>query len=364
MKRFFVAWLLVPLLLNPAGAQETKAPVRFAIFGLAHDHAAGFIPRAKDRKDIQLVGIIEPRADLVDRYAKRYQLSADIFYPSLDQLLAKTNIQAVATFTSTFDHRRVVEMCAAKGINVMMEKPLAVNMEHARAIENAAKTGHIQVIVNYETTWYAGNRAAYDLVHTEHALGDLRKIVVHDGHRGPREIGCSEAFLEWLTDPVLNGAGALTDFGCYGADLITWFMQGQRPTSVFAVTQHIKPNVYPKVEDEATIVVTYPKTQGIIQASWNWPFDRKDMEVYGATGYVWVPRADTLRVRKPNSNETEATPSPLTGPNADPLSYLAAVVRGEIKPEGLSSLPVNMVVTEILDAARKSAQTGKRIDFH
>jgi len=345
-----------------AHAQESN-PVRFAIFGLEHDHAAGFIPRAKDRKDILLVGIIESRADLISRYSQRYQLDSGMFYPSLDALLAKTNIQAVATFTSTFEHRHVVELCAAKKLNVMMEKPLAVNMDHAKAIEAAANKFGIQVIVNYETTWYPGNQAAYKLVNEEHALGDLRKVVVHDGHRGPKEIGCSQAFLDWLTDPVLNGAGALTDFGCYGADLLTWLMQGQRPTSVFAVTQHIKPDVYPKVEDEATIVVTYPKAQGIIQASWNWPFDRKDMEVYGKTGYVLVPHPDTLLVRKAGGSETQSTAAPLTGPIADPLSYLAAVVRGEIKPSGLSCLSVNMVVTEILDAAKESARSGKRVNL-
>ena len=153
------------------------------------------------------------------------------------------------------------------------------------------------------------------------------------------------------------------DFGCYGADLMTWLMDGQRPTSVFAVTQHFKPDVYPEVEDEATIVLTYPKAQGIIQASWNWPFDRKDMEIYGQTGYVIVPRPDKLRVRRANSAEVETTPEPLSGTQADPLSYLAAVVRGEIKPSGLSSLPVNMTVMEILSAARESAQTGRRVDL-
>jgi predicted dehydrogenase len=363
MNKFILVSLALSTAICFAESETPKIPVRFAIVGLAHDHAAGFIPRAKDRKDVQLVGIIESRADLVSRYAKRYQLDTNLFYSSLDELLAKTNIQAVTAFTSTFDHRRVVEMCASKGIHVMMEKPLAVNMEHARAIEAAAKKGGIQVMVNYETTWYPGNAAAYALVHEQQAIGELRKIVVHDGHRGPREIGCSEAFLAWLTDPVLNGGGALPDFGCYGADLITWLVEGQRPTSVFAVTQHIKPDVYPKVEDEATIVVTYPKAQGIIQASWNWPFDRKDMEVYGQSGYVLVPRPNILRVRKPNSAESDTTPAPLTGPQADPLSYLAAIVRGELTPSGLSSLSCNLIVTEILDAARESALSGKRVDL-
>jgi predicted dehydrogenase len=347
----------------PARAAQDNPPVRFAIIGLSHDHAAGFIPRTRGRRDIQLAGIVEADPELVARYAKQFQLETNLFSASLEELLAKTNVQAVATFTSTFEHRRVVEMCAPRGLHVMMEKPLAVSLADARAIEAAATKGGIQVVVNYETTWYPANQAAYTLVHDQQAIVELRKIVVHDGHRGPKEIGCSTAFLDWLTDPVLNGGGALTDFGCYGADLITWLMDGQRPTSVFAVTQQIKPQVYPKVEDEATIVLTYPRMQGIIQASWNWPFDRKDMEIYGQSGYVLAPKMDMLRVRTANSSEQDIPAAALTGARADPLSYLAAVVRGETHPTGLSSLAVNLTVVEILDAARESARTGKRIEL-
>jgi predicted dehydrogenase len=344
-------------------AAEPAAPVRYAIVGLVHDHARGFIPNAKDRHDVELAGIVEPNRDLAARYAKQFNLNTNLFYSSLEELFAKTNVQAVATFTSTFDHKEVVEKCAPHHVTVMMEKPLAVSVKHARAIKAAAKKHGIAVLVNYETTWYPANHEMFSLAHDQHAIGDLRKIVVHDGHRGPKEIGCSVDFLGWLTDPVLNGGGALMDFGCYGADLITWLMDGQRPTSVFAVTQQIKPNIYPKVEDEATIIVTYPKAQGIIQASWNWAFDRKDMEVYGATGQVLVPKRDLLKVRLPNAQETEKASVPLTGANADPLSYLAAVVRGEMKPSGLSSLEVNLVVTEILEAARKSAKIGRRVEL-
>ena len=69
-------------------------------------------------------------------------------------------------------------------------------------------------------------------------------------------------FLAWLNDPKLNGGGALYDFGCYGADLMTWLMDGQRPISVTATTQQIKPDIYPRVDDEATIILTYPKGAG------------------------------------------------------------------------------------------------------
>jgi predicted dehydrogenase len=357
---YFLAALLW---LGAATAWSEPTPIRFGIVGLAHDHARGFIPGVRSRQDVVLAGIAEPNQELARRYARDYHLDTNLFYASLEEMLDKAELKAVATFTSTFDHRRVVETCAARGIHVMMEKPLAVSMEHAQAIEAAAKKGGIQVVVNYETTWYPANHAAYALVHDQKVVGDLRKIVVHDGHSGPKEIGCSAAFLSWLTDPILNGGGALTDFGCYGADLITWLMNGQRPTSVFAVTQQIKPRVYPKVDDEATIVLTYPHGQGIIQASWNWPFNRKDMEVYGQTGYVLVPEKSRVRVRTGSAEEKETTVSALSAPNDDPLSYLGAVAREDIRPSGLSCLEVNLIVTEILDAARESARTGKRVDL-
>ena len=353
------------LLAVSAQAQDAKPPVPFAMVGLTHDHASGFLGRLKVHHELQLVGIVETNEVLIARYSKRFNLDASLFFPSLSALLAKTNISTVSIFTSTYDHERVVKDCAAQGMKVvMMEKPLATNMKQARAIQDAATKHGMQIIVNYETSWYPGNLAAYTMVHDEHQIGDLRRIVVHDGHSGPKEIGCSREFLAWLTDPVLNGGGALNDFGCYGADLATWFMDGQAPTSVVAVTQHVKPDVYPKVEDDATIILTYPKVQVILQASWNWPFSRKDMEIYGRTGFVLVPQPNLLRVQtSEKSAPTELTVPPLADEHADSIPYLAAVARGDIQPSGLSGLPFNMVVVQILDAAHKSADTGRRVDL-
>jgi predicted dehydrogenase len=361
IKSIFLA--AICLIAFPSFAQ-TAPPLRLAVVGLVHDHAMGFLPRLKGRSDVQLVGIVETNQSLIARYSQQFHLDSSLFYPSLEALFARTNVQAVATFTDIFDHKHVVEVCAAHHVDVMMEKPLAVNMEHARAIAAAVRKSGIQLVVNYETTWYPGNTAAYLMVHDQHQIGDIRRIIAHDGHNGPKEIGCSTNFLAWLTDPVLNGGGAINDFGCYGADLATWLMDGQKPISVFAVARHIKPNIYPHVEDDATIVLTYPNATAILEPSWDWPFNRKDLEIYGQTGYVLVPQPNLLRVRTTKMDtENETTPPNLSGPNGDPLSYLEAVVRGEIKPSGLSSLDVNIVVVEILDAAQKSAKTGKAINL-
>jgi predicted dehydrogenase len=341
---------------------ENKAPLRVAIVGLVHGHVHGFMQQSLHSSEIQIIAIVEPDQKLALQYAARYGFEKTLLFADLDEMLHKTHPQAVLVYTNTYDHRRVVETCARHGIHVMMEKPLAVSFEDALAIEKAAHAGKIQVLVNYETTWYPSNRAAYDLVH-EKSLGEIRKVVIHDGHNGPKEIGVEPEFLGWLTDPKLNGGGALYDFGCYGADLMTWLMDGKRPETVTAITQQIKPDVYPRVDDEATIVLTYPKAQAIVQASWNWPFSRKDMEVYGQKGYVVTVQRDAVRVRHggEESKEELVTAKPLPAPYDNPLSYLRAVIVDGAKPDDLSSLETNLIVMEILDAARRSAASCKTI---
>jgi glucose-fructose oxidoreductase len=365
MRHFFSALSILAIALfaatnTPAQTGPADTPLRVGIVGLVHGHVQGFLDHSLHSPEIEIVGIAEPDAQLASRYATRYSFAPSLIFADLEEMLQKTHPQAALVYTNTYDHRRVVEICARHGVHVMMEKPLAVSLDDARAIEKAAHTGKIQVVVNYETTWYRSNRAAYDLVH-EKALGDVRKVVVHDGHSGPKEIGVGPEFLAWLTDPKLNGGGALFDFGCYGADLMTWLMDGQRPETVTAVTQQIKPNIYPHVDDEATVILTYPKAQAIVQASWNWPFDRKDMEVYGQTGYVFTVKHDDVRVRHSGGNEEQIAAKALPPPYDNSLSFLRAVVLQGMKPDGPWSLETNVTVTEILDAARRSAATGKTI---
>ncbi len=339
-------------------AQQQK-PLRVGIAGLTHDHVHGILARAHDG-DIQIVGIAEPNKELVERYLKQYKLPGSLVYPSLEEMLDKCKPEAVCAFNGIAEHLNVVKACAPRKINVMVEKPLAASLPAAREMQALALKYGIFLLTNYETTWYGSNHKAFELLDS---IGDIRKVVVHDGHQGPKEIGVSKEFFAWLTDPVKNGGGAIIDFGCYGANLITWFMKGAKPLSVFAVTQQIKPDVYPKVDDEATIILTYPKAQGIIQASWNWPFGRKDMEIYGQHGYMIADHAGMKIKTSPEKDERyEAVPR-RPSPYNDPFAYLSAVVHGEIavQPTDLSSLENNMIVVEILDAAKRSAKQGKRI---
>jgi len=311
-----------------------------------------------------IVGIAERDRAVAQRYAKDYGFSMDLVYASADEMLAKTKPTAVASFGSTYDHLAAVQAAAPRGIHVMVEKPLAVSLDHARRMKALADKYHVVLMVNYETTWYPTLYRAFDELKAD-SIGPLRKVVVRDGHRGPAKInGVDPEFLDWLRDPERNGAGALMDFGCYGANLMTYLTQGARPTSVTAVTQQLQPADYPRVDDEATIVVTYPQAQAILQASWNWPVGRKDMELYGTRGYIMTDNRSTMRTRVSESAAESSQSLPeLASPRNDPFSYFKALIDGTVKqgPFDPSSLANNMIVMEILDAARRSAREGRTI---
>jgi predicted dehydrogenase len=341
---------------------QKQEPLRVAIVGLVHDHVAGFLAQLPKHPDVELVGIAEPDPALQAKYEKKYGLAATLFFSDPATMIEQRHPEVLLAYTSIADHRRVIEIGAHYGVSVMVEKPLTLSLDDALAIRKLAREKHIHVLVNYETTWYASNKAAYDEVKEGH-VGPIRRVVIHDGHQGPKEIGVSPEFLNWLTDPAQNGAGALYDFGCYGVDLMTWLMHGETPETVTAVVNQDKPEIYPKVDDDSTIVLKYRHAQAVIQGSWNWPFGRKDMEVYGATGYAITVAADKLRVRhEHDSDELLTTPAALSEPESNSLSYLAAVLRGQIRDQGdLSALDTNVTVMQILDAARESVRSGKSV---
>ncbi|PUZ24388.1 Predicted dehydrogenase [Chitinophaga costaii] len=359
-KKSFTRLLLLAGFSLLSGSLKAQSLLNVVVAGLNHDHIHNIL-HAYKAGQVNIIGIAEPDKALQQRFAKTYHLPDSLFYSDLKTALVHEKPDAVLGYNAVGHHLDVIQLCAPMGIPVMVEKPLAATLAQAQQIQALANKYKVKVLTNYETTWYASYFDLYKSVQAD-SIGGIKKMVVHDGHQGPKEIGCSEAFLSWLTDPALNGAGALNDFGCYGADLMTWFTQGQRPLAVTAITRHYKPAVYPKVDDDATILIEYPSSTGLIEASWNWPFAIKDLEVFGETGYLHALDGTHLYKRQRENKVSVSNAPPLPTPINDPMVYLAAVLHGELPgTDDLSSLRYNMIVMEILDAAKRSAATGKRI---
>src|ERR1051325_10042936 len=178
--------IVVPSLLRSQTAKAVStAPFRIAIVGLVHPHAEALFDILK-RTDVQVVGVSESAQEVVAQYVTK-GLDRQLIYTDEAQMIEKTHPQAVLIYTNTFDHVKAVQIAARYGVHVAMEKPLAVSLKNAEAIARAARAGNIYVLVNFTPTWYPNATAAHALLHDK-SIGDARKIVVRDGHSGPKPL--------------------------------------------------------------------------------------------------------------------------------------------------------------------------------
>lgn len=345
---------------TPAAQAQAAEPVRVAIVGLTHDHVFWLLARPRDLGDIEIVAVCEANDDLAERRMKEFSLDPSIHYTDLGRMLAETKPEAVCLFGDIKSHHPDAIRCLAAGAHVMVEKPLAINYQQAAQMADAAQQAGKSLLTNYETTWYPSHaELKRQLDSGEH--GAVRRMEFRTGHGGPIEIGCRAEFLEWLLDPDRNGGGAVTDFGCYGANLATWLSDGRPPRAVTAVTRQLKPQLYPRVDDDATLTLEYPDKTVVIQASWNWTHGIKQTTVNAERGELTALDSGRLRVHALEQSAMTIECRPMAGEQRDPFAHLAAVARGGAAPNELSSIENNLVVMRVLDAARRSAESGQRV---
>jgi predicted dehydrogenase len=344
-----------------AGAAGTANKTRLAVVGLDHDHAWSLLKDIAGEPSAELVGIAESDPALVSRAQKGVPASVK-FYADYVKMLDEAKPDAVIVTTSNDRHLEILRQCAKRHIHYSTEKPMATSAADAREMERLAREANIKLMVNYWNAWVP---SSHDIFHRVRAgeVGPIQRIIVQYGHRGPKEIGVTQQFANWLYDPVKNGGGAIMDFGCYGAELSLW-LKG-RPSRVYATTRKLKVEQNNKVDDDATIVLDYPDATSIIEASWDWPYGKEQVEVFGPKGSL-TAHHDSLLHRSANAHGPNVPPEgesvaldPLPKETSNPITYFVDCIRNNKAIEDPVSAQMNVQVMEILDAARESARTGK-----
>ena len=346
-----------------ADAQTANAgsKTRLAVVGLDHDHVWSLLKDMAGEPSAELIAIAESDPALVSRAQKEVPASVK-FYSDFVAMLDEAKPEAVIVTTSNDRHLEILRQCAKRHIHYSTEKPMATSAKDAREMERLAREANIKLMVNYWNAWVAPSHALFHRVR-EGEVGPVQRIIVQYGHRGPKEIGVSQQFASWLYDPVKNGGGAIMDFGCYGAELSLW-LKG-RPSRVYATTRKMKVEQNNKVDDDATIVLDYPDATAVIEASWDWPYNKDIAEVFGPKGSL-LARHNTLQFRSADTRGPNVAPDgdnvaldPLPKETSNPVSYFVDCIRNNKPIEDPLSAQLNVQVMEILDAARESVRTGK-----
>jgi len=337
---------------------ETKT--RIAIVGLDHDHVWGLLKYLEAEPHAELVAIAEPQPALVQEAKSRVPGSVK-FYSAYVPMLDEVKPDAVIVTTSNDRHLEILRECAKRHIHYSVEKPMATNAADAREMEKLAQQAGIKLMVNYWNAWVAPSHELFHRV-KDGQVGAVQKIIVQYGHAGPKEIGVSEYFADWLYDPVKNGGGAIMDFGCYGAEWALW-LKG-RPKGVQAIAQKLKVSQHNKVDDDATILLEYPDATVIVEASWDWPHSMGQVQVFGPKGSLLATR-NTLFYRSAEDrgkSGLEGEPvslNALQGAMSNPVAYFVDCIRHDKTIEEPLSAQLNVQVLEILDAARESVHSGR-----
>lgn len=346
--------LLSAMLALPLAAQEYK----IAVVGLVHSHVWGHLGTMLKGEQAKLVGIAESVPDLVAEAKKR---GATVpFFDDYKKMLDETKPDIVWAFVENNRHLEIAQACAPRKINVMFEKPLASTYKDSLAIRDLARKHGIQVMTNYQMAWWPTQYAAKAKAESGE-LGPvwrLRGIVGHGGPGGPT--GLNKYFFDWLTDPVKNGAGALMDFGCYNALWSLWYLG--RPESVYAQVNQLRPETFPKVEDNSSMILHYKNGVGIFEGSWDLPRSFQDLEVFGIKGSLYLTR-DAVELRSGRSAATRLDPAPLPPEQSEPIAFMVNAIRSKKPIEGLTAIDINVGVAEIIEAAKMSVKSGKAVSL-
>jgi len=345
-------WLIPSLFLMSASAAEHT----IAVVGLVHSHVWGHLGKMVQGKPARLVGVAETAPELVAE-AKKRGVAGELFHSDWRKMIDAVKPEIVWAFVENNRHLEIVQYCAPRRIHVIFEKPLASTWKDSVAIRDLARKHGIFVMCNYQMAWWPTSYAARQAV-ASGELGDvwrIRGIVGHGGPGGPT--GLNKYFFEWLTDPVKNGAGALVDFGCYNA---LWsLMYLGRPSTVYAVAHRLRPDEFPRVEDTALLVLSYPKGVALLEASWDLPRSFQDLEVFGRKGSVYMT---SRQVELRAGREAREVPAPPLPPErSEPIACMIHCIETKTEPEGMTSLDLNVGVMEIIDAAKESIRTGRAV---
>lgn len=333
----------------PLPAQDYK----IAIIGLVHSHVWGHLGQMVNGKPAKLVGVAEKEPELIAE-AKKRGVADGLFYSDYNKMLDETKPDIVWAFVENNRHLEIANAVASRKINLIFEKPLASTHAEAAAIRDIAQKSGILVMTNYQMAWWPANYIAKDAV-DQGAVGKPWRLHGIVGHGGPgKNEGLNRFFFSWLTDPVKNGAGALMDFGCYNALWSLWYLG--RPDSVYATVNHLRPDEFPKVEDNANLELHYKNGVGIFEGSWDLPRSFQDLEVFGLDGSVYMKNGS---VEKRQKNKAENLPmTPLPPERSEPIAFMVDHMKKHQPIDGMVALDINVDVIEIIDAAKKSVQTG------
>ena len=329
------------------------AKYRVGVAAMVHDHVWGELGHWASHPGVEIVAAGDVNQELRERAASEYGVAH--VYESWQAMLEQEELNIVQAASENSVAADIVEACAARGIHVVTEKPMSATLEQANRMVAAAERSEIRLLVNWPTAW----SPAIQELERRILAGEIGRVTYfkqRSAHNGPKEIGCTRYFWEWLYDEDRNGAGALMDYCCYSADMCARFLGLPESVTGFRGT-FVKD--YPIPDDNAMILMKYPGAFGVAEACWTQTvgYATSNPVAYGTGGSIAISPEGVVVIQTPGETRT-ITPAPTTAPRRNAAEYLIHSIETGEPIEGFCSMATSRNAQEILWAGKLAADTG------
>ncbi|MEZ4708051.1 MAG: Gfo/Idh/MocA family oxidoreductase [Caldilineaceae bacterium] len=336
--------------------------LRIGVLGMTHDHVWGNLRDLAASPQAELVAAADINSELLEK------VQADFGCPQVfdyyEEMLDEVALDAVYIFGDNATGSELAIRAAERGLHILLEKPMASNLNGAVRMLSAVRKAGVEMLVNWPFAWWPQLQKAIKMAQAGE-IGQLFSVKYRSAHAGPKELGCTPYFYDWLYDAELNGAGALMDYCCYGAALARHLLG--MPSRVTGVVGQLQKD-YTTVDDNAVIVMQSPHSIAISEASWTQigHLTSYTAMIYGSDGTLVVEPGATGRLLRANREpedgiEVDVPALPPEMKNAT-AHFLDCIINK--KPiTGLCTARIGRDAQEILEAGLLSAEQGAAVSL-
>jgi len=355
-----------------------------AIIGFAHMHINNVASLFGKHPRIKWVGCADTPSLIPELSEARYtrawnknnalaELGVPREYEYACELLEKEQPDIVVICSENVYHPDIVEACAAGGVHVCVEKPMAMSLEDGLRMVRDCETAGTSMLINWPIAWSPAAREMKRLIDAG-TIGRVLQVKYRAGHTGPLGPGAAHAGAAKSSDAlsgperasswwhqVETGGGALIDFCCYGAMLSCWFI-GEQAQAATAIRGNLNSS-WGESDDNGFMLVRFPGAVGLFEGSWT-TLDHgvpTGPIVFGTTGTLVMETAGgkhTIRLERGGGQTEIFEPEALPEGHGDVASeFVHHLDTGEPLAELLAPA-LNIEALAILDAGVRSADSG------
>jgi predicted dehydrogenase len=236
-----------------------------------------------------VLAVASPTMEHVRCFAEKRGITR--WFVDYRQMLEMPEIQLVVLGIPNDLHHQVVLDAAAAGKHIVLEKPMAMNLQQCDEMIDACRRAGVKLMYAEELCFAPKYVRLKGLVDSG-ALGQVHLVKQSEKHDGPHSA--------WFYDVRRSGGGVTLDMGCHAIQFFRWLLSGpenDRPPRARSVYAHLQSGVHrqrTRGDDEALIIIEFDNgCTCLAEESWSKPGGMDDRaEVFGSQGLAY---ADLLR---------------------------------------------------------------------